>query len=100
MIAERAEAMAAAGAATMPVDVGSAFAAEQAALDARGVPTGVATPGTTMPDAELLDVNREVLRWLGCAAAAPRWWCCTRGVVSILQHRPADLSGRAGAGAR
>src|SRR6202007_935859 len=55
----QAQATFAARAATMPAEVSSVFAAEQAALDARGVPTGVATPGTRMPDAELLDVNCE-----------------------------------------
>jgi hypothetical protein len=44
-IAEQAQSLAAGSAATMPVTVRNAFAAEQAALDARGVPTGVATPG-------------------------------------------------------
>jgi peroxiredoxin len=59
-IAEQAQATAAESAARMPAEVRSAFAAEQAALNARGGPTGVATPGTTMPDAALLDVNSEV----------------------------------------
>jgi len=58
-IAEQAQATFAARAATMPAEVSSVFAAEQAALDARGVPTGVATPGTRMPDVELVDVNCE-----------------------------------------
>ncbi len=58
-IAEQAQAHATESAATLPANVRNVFAAEQAALDARGVPTGGATPGTTMPDAELLDVNCE-----------------------------------------
>ncbi len=56
-IAEQAQALAAEAAMRLPNDVSSAFAADQAALDAGGVPAGVAAPGTAMPDAELLDVN-------------------------------------------
>lgn len=56
-IGEQAEALQAGSAARRPVDVTAAFAAEQAALDARGVPKDVAAPGTLMPDGELLDVN-------------------------------------------
>jgi peroxiredoxin len=35
----------------------AAFSAEQRDLNARGVPAGVATPGTPMPDGDLLDVH-------------------------------------------
>lgn len=56
-IAEQAQTLAAEAATRLPSDVSCAFAADQAALDASGVPTGVAAPGTAMPDAELLDVN-------------------------------------------
>jgi peroxiredoxin len=59
-IAEQAQTHAVESAASMPGDVSSAFAAEQAALQVRGVPGGVAAPGTAMPDAELLDVNSEL----------------------------------------
>jgi len=38
-------------------DIISAFSAEQAELDAAGVPGGVAAPGSPMPDGELLDVH-------------------------------------------
>jgi peroxiredoxin len=41
----------------LPDDVLSTFVAEQAALRAAGVPTGVAAPGGAMPDGELLDVH-------------------------------------------
>ena len=34
-----------------------AFGAEQAGLDARGVPTGIAEPGDTLGDFDLLDVH-------------------------------------------
>ncbi len=41
----------------LPDDVANAFGAEQAALQAAGVPAGVAGPGDAMPDAQLLDVH-------------------------------------------
>jgi peroxiredoxin len=41
----------------LPDDVRNAFNAEQASLQAGGVPGGVAAPGDTMPDAQLLDVH-------------------------------------------
>jgi peroxiredoxin len=41
----------------IPDEVLAAFGAEQAGLDARGLPDGVATPGVKAPDAQLLDVH-------------------------------------------
>jgi peroxiredoxin len=41
----------------LPDDVLNAFRAEQAALQAGGVPDGIAAPGEAMPDAQLLDVH-------------------------------------------
>ncbi len=41
----------------LPEDVLKAFGAEQAHLQASGMPAGVATPGDAMPDARLLDVH-------------------------------------------
>ena len=56
-ISEQARALATNSAAALPVEAVSAFAADQAALEERGVPTGVAAPGTVLPDADLLDVH-------------------------------------------
>ena len=56
-IGEQARAMAAGAAEALPADVVAAFAADQAGLDARGVPEGIAAPGTVMPDGDLLDVH-------------------------------------------
>ncbi|CAN5391035.1 peroxiredoxin-like family protein [soil metagenome] len=56
-IAEQAQAMSAGSAEALPADVVAAFVADQAALDARGVPKDVLAPGTVMPDADLLDVH-------------------------------------------
>lgn len=56
-IAERLAALHKALAGQLPDDAFGAFGAEQAGLDARGVPPGVATIGDALPDADLLDVH-------------------------------------------
>ena len=56
-ISEQAHALAAASAANMPADVIAAFTADQAALEARGVPQNVVAPGSAMPDGDMLDVD-------------------------------------------
>jgi peroxiredoxin len=42
----------------IPAEALTTFTAEQARLDAAGVPAGVAAPGAVLPDVELLDVHR------------------------------------------
>jgi len=56
-IAEQSAAVSAGAAAQLPPEVVAAFGAEQAGLDAAGVPVGVTAPGAPMPDGELLDVH-------------------------------------------
>jgi peroxiredoxin len=56
-ISDQARALATASAERLPADVIAAFTADQAALDARGVPELVLTPGCAMPDSDLLDVH-------------------------------------------
>ena len=56
-ITEQARALQSASAATLPADVIGAFAADQAALEARGVPRNVLAAGAVMPDGDLLDVH-------------------------------------------
>jgi len=56
-ISDQARALATASAERLPADVLAAFAADQATLDARGVPRNVLAPGSVMPDADLLDVR-------------------------------------------
>src|ERR1700761_1076900 len=56
-ISEQTRALQTASAATLPADVSSAFADDQAALDARGVPPNTLTAGAVMPDGDLLDVD-------------------------------------------
>jgi peroxiredoxin len=41
----------------LPADVNAAFDGERARLVGLGIPAGVATPGTPMPDGDLLDVH-------------------------------------------
>jgi len=45
-----------ASAGQLPAGIAEAFAAEQRALAAAGDPSGMAQPGTRLPDVELLDV--------------------------------------------
>src|ERR1700722_11710777 len=56
-ISEQAHALAAGSAANLPADVIAAFTADQAALEARGVPQDVVAPGSVMPAGVLLDVD-------------------------------------------
>jgi peroxiredoxin len=54
-IAAQAQQVKAASAARLPQEVRDAFAADLAAVTARGVSAGVAAPGTLLPDADLTD---------------------------------------------
>jgi peroxiredoxin len=56
-IAEQADTVLAGAAAAMPAHISGAFAADQAALDAAGVPADVVPPGTALPDVDLLDAT-------------------------------------------
>jgi peroxiredoxin len=56
-ISDQARALATSSAASLPADVIGAFAADQAALETRGVPQNVVAPGSVMPDGDLLDVH-------------------------------------------
>ena len=56
-ISDQARALATASAERLPADVIAAFTADQAALDARGVPQNVVAPGSVIPDGDLLDVD-------------------------------------------
>lgn len=56
-IADRVAKMHEAMAGQIPDQVLGAFGAEQAELDTRGIPTGIAQPGDTLGDFDLLDVH-------------------------------------------
>lgn len=73
-IAEHVQTMetdAAEAAAKLPAEVRNAFTAEQATLNAQGVPKGVATAGHPMPDAELLDVKCQLTTLTRLRAGRP-----------------------------
>ena len=56
-ISDQARALATTSAERLPADVIAAFTADEAALEARGVPPTVLAPGSVMPDGDLLDVH-------------------------------------------
>jgi peroxiredoxin len=56
-IADRVTTMHEGMAGQIPDEVLGAFSAEQASLDAHGIPTGIAEPGDTLGDFDLLDVH-------------------------------------------
>jgi peroxiredoxin len=58
-IAEQVASLHRASAGQLPAEVAEAFAAEQRDLAAAGHPSGVAGPGSRLPDGELLDVAGE-----------------------------------------
>ncbi|MFJ9542547.1 peroxiredoxin-like family protein [Streptomyces sp. NPDC101225] len=59
-IADQAAALTKGMAGQVPAEALEAFQAEQAELDAAGVPAGIAEVGTPMPDASLLDVQGNI----------------------------------------
>ncbi|TGD84419.1 AhpC/TSA family protein [Mycolicibacterium sp. CH28] len=58
-ISEQATAWEATAAEAIPADILAAFSADQASLDAAGVPPGALACGSPMPDGDLLDPNRQ-----------------------------------------
>jgi peroxiredoxin len=60
-----------ASAGQLPADVNDAFEAEREEIIGRGVPTGVAAPGTPMPDGSLLDVHGEPTTLAAVRAGRP-----------------------------
>jgi peroxiredoxin len=70
-IADRMAAMQAGTAGKLPEHVAAAFTEEQAGLRAAGAPDGIAAPGSSFPDAELLDTAGEPATVAGVAAGRP-----------------------------
>jgi peroxiredoxin len=102
-ITDRVAEMHASMAAQPPDEVMGAFGREQAALAAAGVPDGVATAGTQIPDASLLDVHGSPTTLY--AATADRTavlvfyrgaWCpyCNIALSAYQQHLLPQLTGR------
>ena len=54
-----------------PAELLAPFAAEQAALDAAGLPEGIPTPGTPMPDGNVVDVHGEATTLKQARAGRP-----------------------------
>jgi hypothetical protein len=55
----------------LPAEVGAAFGAELNRLVAEGVPAAVATPGTVMPDGDLLDASGQATTLTAVRAGRP-----------------------------
>jgi peroxiredoxin len=55
----------------MPADVSAVFTAEQRELDAAGVPAGIAEPGTSLPEADLLDAHGAATSLAAVRAGKP-----------------------------
>jgi peroxiredoxin len=70
-IAEQASQLAEQIASQPQSDVFSVFATEQAELESRGVPGGVITAGTKLPDAELLDPRGDPIKLSDALGARP-----------------------------
>lgn len=105
-IADQVVELGAQSAARLPADVLAAFAREQAALDAAGVPAGVARPGAALPDAALLDVHGAPTTLHRALAGRPAVivfyrgaWCpfCNLTLRAYQQHLVGPLAER-GAG--
>ncbi|MDV3129458.1 AhpC/TSA family protein [Mycobacterium sp. 21AC1] len=71
LISEQVREMAAGSLHALPAEVKSAFAADQAALDAAGVPSGVVAAGTPMPDGDLLDARGDATSLTTLRAGRP-----------------------------
>ncbi len=70
-IAARVATLQAGMAGKLPADVGAAFAAEQADLQAAGVPAAVPATGSAFPDAELVDATGQPTTVATVAAGRP-----------------------------
>ena len=70
-IAEQVDGYHQATAGQLPTEIAEAFAAEQRDLAAAGNPSGVAQPGTALPDGNLLDVAGQPATLAGTLAGKP-----------------------------
>ncbi|MGH3153108.1 MAG: peroxiredoxin-like family protein [Streptosporangiaceae bacterium] len=102
-ITDRVAEMHASMAAQPPGEVMGALGREQTALAAAGVPDGIATPGTQVPDADLLDVHGSPTTLhaaTGDRAAVLVFyrgaWCpyCNIALSTYQQHLLPELAGR------
>jgi peroxiredoxin len=70
-VAEQITELKARSAGALPPQVAATFAAEQAQLDAAGIPDGVLAPGAPMPDGALLDAHGVPTTLAAARGAAP-----------------------------
>lgn len=70
-IADRVEIMQRDSAGRLPADVAATFHEEQTRMAALGTPAGVATPGTALPDAQLLDAHGAAVTLAEAQAGRP-----------------------------
>ena len=102
-IAEQVEQVKAASATQLPAEVGRAFAAEQAALDAAGVPLETIAVGDEMPQFALPDATGQIRTLAELTAAGPAvivfyrgGWCpfCNVALRSYQRDLLPQLSAR------
>jgi peroxiredoxin len=102
-IADRVAELHQAMAGQLPDEVRNAFGAEQAALQASGVPNSVAAPGDSMPDAQLLDVNGAPTTLANAVGGRPAVavlyrgaWCpyCNLALRAYQEHLVPQLAQR------
>ncbi|HEY3957253.1 MAG TPA: peroxiredoxin-like family protein [Streptosporangiaceae bacterium] len=105
-IAEQVTVLVAGMAAQAPAEVLGAFAAEQQQLDQAGVPAGVTTPGTPVPDAELLDIHGQPTTLNAARDGRPAVivfyrgaWCpyCNLALRTYQEHLVGPLTDRGAA---
>jgi len=84
-----------ASAGQLPSEVAEAFTAEQRALAAAGEPSGVAQPGTRLPDGELLDVAGQPATLAQTLSLSFNLWVSSCGGLEDYSRtplpRPPDL---------
>jgi peroxiredoxin len=87
----------------LPADVLKVFGTEQAELDAAGLPSGIAEPGTPLPDAPLLDVQGRPVTFSETRAGRPAVvvfyrgaWCpyCNVALRTYQRELAAELDER------
>ncbi|MFB6785807.1 peroxiredoxin-like family protein [Streptomyces olivaceus] len=102
-IAEQSAALTQGMAGQVPADALEAFRAEQASLDAAGVPDAVAGTGSVMPDARLLDVRGDTVTLEQARGGRPAVvvfyrgaWCpyCNVALRTYQRELAADLDER------
>jgi peroxiredoxin len=102
-IAEQVQEMHRNSAGRLPAEVAAKFAQDQADLEAAGKPAGAATPGTAMPDGDLLDAHGKPTTLAASTAGKPAVvvfyrgaWCpyCNVALRAYEQELVPELKAR------